>query len=365
MKLFKSSYKFQMIIFFLNFFLVLNNPSSNLDKNNFEHLTINTTKNSMKKLSNEICNIKNCLVCKNRNECIKCKGGYELDKKRCYSTNCHIYGFCKFCDEYDCLKCMKGFKLNYGICDEKEVSRKKLYFIIFLIFSIFSFIIYICIRYKKIAKLKITTGQVIKFIHPKSGFYQLHYEVNNNILDNSSNSNSQIVSHSSEEISEHNDKHPEKLQTPIVDQCVICGNKSVYTIADCGCSLCLEHYKIIKRKKIIKCKIHNVIISSSISFKMAERSKLKGNALEKLGLQKCPICKINASTQSFNCGCSMRVCEKCFNDNVYVFKYNQCPGCGKEYNPIKITTRWNNKNSYKKIIKNENELENGGIINKK
>ena len=67
---------------------------------------------------------------------------------------------------------------------------------------------------------------------------------------------------------------------------------------------------------------------------MTSKSKIKGNALHKLGLPKCPVCKINDGTQSFNCGCPMRVCENCFNDNVYVFKYNQCPGCGKQYTPI-------------------------------
>ena len=28
-------------------------------------------------------------------------------------------------------------------------------------------------------------------------------------------------------------------------------------------------------------------------------------------------------------------CEKCFNDNVYFLKYNQCPGCGMPFNPQK------------------------------
>ena len=46
----------------------------------------------------------------------------------------------------------------------------------------------------------------------------------------------------------------------------------------------------------------------------------------------------------------MRVCEKCFNDNVYVFKYNQCPGCGMTYNPIK-KERKRNKSSEEAIKK--------------
>ena len=355
MKNFKSLLKLQLIIFSLNFLSIVSYPISKNNKK-LNLIKTNTSHTSQKKLSNEICNIKNCLVCENRNECIKCNEGFELDKKRCYSKNCHIYGFCKFCDEYDCLKCMKGYKLNYGICDQMEVSRKKLYFLIFIFILLIIFIIYICIRYKNIAKLKIATGQVIKFIHPKSGFYQLHYESTNENPDNSK----QVISFNS------SDNKLEKIQTlpPVVDRCVICEVKNVYAIADCGCSICLLHYKLIKRNQNIKCKIHNVTISSNISFKMAERSKIQGNAVEKLGLQKCPICKINSGTQSFNCGCKMKVCEKCFNDNVYVFKYNQCPGCGQKYNPIKMTVRWN-KNSSEHGLNFEKNEENGAAENGK
>lgn len=346
MRLFHSFFKFQLILFSLKFFGTLGYPNSIQNKYK-DNLSSNTSK-SPKKLSSEICNIKNCLVCENRNECIKCKEGFELNKKRCYSTSCNIYGFCKFCDEYDCLKCIKGYKLNYGICDQIEVSRKILYFLIFIFSFVIIFIIYICIRYRRLARIRISTGQIIKFIHPKSGFYQLHYEITHETSDNSK-SNIQV---------QNNEKILEKIKSPIVDRCVVCDNKNVYTIADCGCSLCFLHYKKAKQNKNIKCNIHNVLITSNISFKMAERSKLHGNALEKLGLQKCPICKINSGTQSFNCGCPMKVCEKCFNDNVYVFKYNQCPGCGKQYNPIKMTVRWI-KSSSEYNIRNKNRQENG------
>jgi len=360
MKFFLSFSKFQIIILIINIFSSLDFPLSKKEKKpNYINTDNNDKKTnfSPKKLSNEICNIKNCLSCENRNECIKCKEDYILDKKRCYSTNCQIYGFCKFCDEYDCLKCDKGYKLNYGICELKEVSRKKFYLIIFINICLIIFIIYICVRYRQIARIKIATGQVIKFIHPKSGFYQLHYEVKNETLNDSDNKvrlQSSVVS-------------PDKIDkdvSPMVDSCVICRNKTLYAIADCGCSICFNHFKIIRKKHNMRCPIHNVFITSNISFKMAERSKIQGNALEKLGLQKCPICKINEGTQSFNCGCTMRVCEKCFNDNVYVFKYNQCPGCGQKYNPIKFTRRWN-KNQNEPKNKMKIKEENGGTLNDK
>ena len=137
-----------------------------------------------------------------------------------------------------------------------------------------------------------------------------------------------------------------EVQSAEVNVCVVCGSKKTYGIADCGCSLCYDDYKIAKGdKEKIKCKIHNVFLSSNISFEIF-KSNIKGNAVEKLGLSKCPICKINDGTQGFNCGCPMKVCEKCFNDNVYVFKYNQCPGCGMPYVPV---------NKIKKKKKNEEE----------
>ena len=326
------------LIIYINKFLIYSCTIS-FQKNNNNNFQFKNILIKPRRLSNYICNIKNCLACDNRNECINCKEGYQLDNKRCYSKNCEIYGFCKFCDEYDCLKCLKGYKLNYGICDRRETSKKKLFMIIAVPMILLALIIYLCIRYKKLARIKISTGQVIKFIHPRAGFYQLNYENKNEIVDMSRN---KIFSSSNETGSE---KEP-----PVVKCCVVCGNKNTYSIADCGCSLCQEHDKIIKIEKNINCRVHNVILTSTISFKMAVKSDIKGNALEKLGLPKCPICKINDGTQSFNCGCPMRLCEKCFNDNVYVLKYNQCPGCGKPYIPIKNLKK-RNKSSEETIKK--------------
>ena len=329
MKIFRVI-SFSSFFIFINKFILSNCSSSIIHQNE----DIN-----QRKLTDSLCNIKNCITCDNRNECIKCKEGFQLDNKRCYTKSCEIYGFCKYCDEYDCLKCLKGYKLNYGICDTKESSKKKLYFGVFLTILFIAIIIYLYIRYKKISLMKIRTGQIIKFVHPKSGFYQLNYE-NNNVPDVST---SKVLFSTNKEIEGGK-------ESPVVNTCVVCENKNTYTIADCGCSICFEHYKMIKLNKKIQCKIHKVDLTSTISFKMEIKSKIKGNALEKLGLPKCPICKINDGTQSFNCGCSMKVCEKCFNDNVYVFKYNQCPGCGMPYHPIKFTKR-KNKSSEEKIDK--------------
>jgi len=310
----------------VNFIIILNEITINLCFDSKKEKVSSVKKSFyIRNLYNEICNIKNCLTCDNRNECIKCKEGYELYKKRCYTKNCEIYGFCKFCDEYDCLKCKKGYKINYGICEKKEPSKKKFFLILFIILLILFSFIYLYYRHKKFFIEKIRNGKVIQFIHPKSGFYQLQFE--NYEEPENDITNGKIISHT-------NENKYEKM-SPIVNYCSICENKNTYCIADCGCSICYEDYKSIKAGRKILCKIHKVYITSKISFKIVERSQIKGNALEKLGLKQCPICKINPGTESFNCGCSMKLCEKCFNDNVYILKYNQCPGCGKSYIPIK------------------------------
>ena len=189
-------------------------------------------------------------------------------------------------------------------------------------------LMYLYLYLKKRAKEKIETGQVIKFLHPKSGYYKLNFEKSNN--------SEEIQDSQDKSLSSANSDSGAENKSPEVKMCVVCGNKKTYTIADCGCSLCLEDYKIIKGdKERIQCRVHKLFLSCNISFEMYYKSHIKGNAVEKLGLPKCPICKINDGTQSFNCGCPMRVCEKCFNDNVYVLKYSQCPGCGKHYIPLK------------------------------
>ena len=278
---------------------------------------------------------KNCIKCLEKNECLKCREGFELIDKRCYRTSCDVFGFCKYCDDYDCLKCQRGYKLNYGICDKKVLSKKILFVKIMVPIMVIILLIYYYLYRRKKAKEKIETGQVIKSRHPKSGFYHMNFEKyfqNSSSEENLSNS-SQNKSLSSS-VSD-----PSETPSAEVNYCVVCGSKKTYGIADCGCSLCLEDFKLARSdKEKIKCRIHNVFLSANITFEIY-KSNIKGNAVERLGLSKCPICKINDGTQSFNCGCPMKVCEKCFNDNVYVLKYNQCPGCGAPYIPLKIAKK--------------------------
>ena len=119
--------------------------------------------------------------------------------------------------------------------------------------------------------------------------------------------------------------------------CIVCGKKKIYAFADCGCGLCKIHWKYIKYNNYnekINCRKHGTQLKSII-FSLDNQSNIKGHAVEKLGLKKCPICKLNNGTQSFNCKCNMKLCEKCFNEYVYILNYSQCPGCGMPYNPSK------------------------------
>ena len=280
---------------------------------------------------------KNCIKCLEKNECLKCREGFELIDKRCYRTSCGVFGFCKYCDDYDCLKCQRGYKLNYGICDKKVLSKKILFVKIMVPIMVIILLIYYYLYRRKKAKEKIETGQIIKSRHPKSGFYHMNFEKyfqNSSSEENLSNSSQNKSLSSSSSLSD-----PSETPSAEVNYCVVCGSKKTYGIADCGCSLCLEDFKLARSdKEKIKCRIRNIFLSANITFEIY-KSNLKGNVIEKLGLSKCPICKINDGTQSFNCGCPMRVCEKCFNDNVYVLKYNQCPGCGAPYIPLKIAKK--------------------------
>ena len=276
------------------------------------------------------CNIKNCEKCGKTNECKKCKNNFKLLENRCYNTECQIFGFCSYCDEFDCIQCEKGYQLNFGTCDKQVNGFKKKLILGILIPTIFiSIFLYIYLYIKKKNRKIIETGKVINLKHPQPGNYVILPETlreETTTIDSFSKSSN--VTHTT--TNESTDDGGE------TKDCIVCGKKKSYAFADCGCALCKEHWKYIRNidnEKII-CRIHGTPLKSII-FSLDNKSSIKGNAVERLGLKICPICKINNGTQSFNCECNMKLCEKCFNDNVYILKYNQCPGCGNPYNPKK------------------------------
>ena len=272
------------------------------------------------------CNIKNCQRCENPNKCLKCKSNYKLIDNHCYNTECQIFGFCSYCNEFDCVQCLKGYKLNFGTCD-KTVNgfKKKLIFGILIPTLTLSIILYICVYFKKKNKKLIETGKVINLKHPQPGNYIILPEIFKEEQSTDSFSRSSNITQTNESTDDGDIKN-----------CILCGKKNIYAFADCGCGLCKVHWNSMKNnidEKII-CRKHGTPLKSII-FSLDNKSSIKGNAVERLGLKICPVCKINNGTQSFNCECNTKICEKCFNDNVYFLKYNQYPGCGMPFNPQK------------------------------
>lgn len=287
----------------------------------------NTTYNQIKLSNSLICNIKNCERCGKTNECLNCKVNYTLVDNHCYNTKCQIFGFCNYCDEFDCMECIEGYQLNFGTCDRKVNGyKKKLFFGILIPTLILSIIIYLYIHIKNKNKIIIETGKVINLKHPQPGNYIILPETFREEQNKSDSS-----SHSSG-LTQLN----ETIENEEIKECIVCRKKKIYAFADCGCGLCKEHWNYIKNtnsEKIV-CRKHNTILRNII-FSLDNKTNIKGNAIDKLGLKICPVCKINNGTQSFNCECNMKICQKCFNDNVYILKYNQCPGCGLPYNSKK------------------------------
>ena len=277
--------------------------------------------------NNIICNIKNCENCFNSNSCSKCKNGFELYNNLCYSTECSIFGHCNLCNNYDCIKCDKGYKLLYGTCDIKQNTKLFIQVLSYLIQSfviiIIVIIFFICRNLDK-KKIIFVKDNIIKEKHPKCGNYIIiNTEKSNTSNDDNNISNiSYLQTSSSSSFEKKNGKLNEKKG------CILCDKESIF-ICDCGCGLCKEHYNKIKNDNLI-CPIHNINLEKKFYFSLDKKSNIKGCAIENLGQQICPICKINNGIQGFNCDCNMKLCLKCFNENVYVFKYNTCPGCGKK-----------------------------------
>ena len=282
--------------------------------------------------NNQICNIKNCENCSDSNSCLTCKKGFELHNKSCYSTECSVFGFCNLCNNYDCIRCEKGYKLLYGTCDIKQNSKLFIQVLSYIIPSfviiIILIIFFICRNLDK-KKIVFVKDNIIKEKHPKCGNYIIVNTEKSNLSNDETNishiSYLQTSSSSSFEKNKRNEKLNKKKENK---GCILCNKESIF-ICNCGCGLCKEHYNKIKNENLI-CPIHNINLEKKFYFSLDKKSNIKGCAIENLGQQLCPICKINTAVQGFNCNCNMKLCLKCFNENVYVFKYNTCPGCGKK-----------------------------------
>ena len=293
-------------------------------------------KSQLRELGN--CYVANCNYCASKDQCDQCKPGYEALNSKCYSTKCQIFTKCKYCTELDCVHCEKGYKISYGFCEIDE-NLFKLHillgvilplFIIFII--ILSCILYFKRRNKKISQ-KVISADIIGQRKPTSGQYIIINTTNINNSGTISFSDDKTISSAS--IGIINKIKKNVISSKIKgnnnnnsNHCILC-EKSIFSFSTCGCGLCKEH----SVEKDQKCPIHNCLLEDNMVIKKEKKKKLekKNSNNSDDDVKMCPVCKIKNGTVSFNCGCPVLLCTKCFNDNVYVFKFNRCPGCNKPY----------------------------------
>ena len=295
------------------------------------------TNELFRKLPN--CYVANCNYCASKDQCDQCKPGFELLNSKCYSTKCQIFRKCKYCTEFDCVHCEKGYKVSYGFCEIDE-NLFKLHILlgvilpIFILFIIILSCIIYCRRKKKKISQKVISADIVGQRKPTSGQYIIinTTNINNsgtisfNDEKNESNTPLGIINKIKKNVISSKFKHNNSSGN--INHCVLC-EKSIFSFSNCGCGLCKEH----SLQKDQKCPIHNSLLEDNMVIKKEKKKLEKKNSHNEDDVKICPVCKIKNGTVSFNCGCPVLLCTKCFNDNVYVFKFNRCPGCNKPYDP--------------------------------
>ena len=279
------------------------------------------------------CNVKNCISCKTPNECYRCKENFTLSNYKCFSNKCEIYGFCKYCSEFECRKCLSGYKLEYGFCDELLEDKNILYYYVIPIFIIFLFIVFCIIKYIKYSRHAIISADVLNYRHPSAGSYIIVTPQRKefNLMDNSINPTS-----ASSTISNLGNDSPAEAT-----KCVFCSKEKIFSFANCGCALCKEHTEMTNNEipnEKLECPVHLTPITRTLYIKRSKKSTLKGNAIEQLGgTSMCYLCKIFPADSNYVCQCGTKLCSRCYIGNLYIFKINKCPGCGKfhDYNSDK------------------------------
>lgn len=284
--------------------------------------------------SEQTCFVVNCATCLKNNKCIQCKNNFTLVENKCLKDTCSIFGKCKYCTEYDCIHCQEGYELDYGFCVQTEDKIRleillglvlPLGLIIFLAFIIF----FIQRRRKKMAAEKVISANILGKKRPKNGQYII---INSTNIQNIGTINIATSNSSHSLNTEISPKESMNGSSLFSNVCVFCNSKNIYSFAQCGCGLCKEH---ISEDNKIECPIHGVSIIGNIVIKKNRKSIVRIKEEDKITgeheVKMCPVCKIMKGTVSFNCGCPVLLCNKCFNDNVFVFKFNKCPGCNKPY----------------------------------
>ena len=285
------------------------------------------------------CSVTNCLSCPLKNECEQCRPHYKLVNKKCYSTQCSMYGECQYCTEFDCVHCQKGYKVEYGYCEISDnIMRLEILFgvVLPLIITVALIILILMIRSrrKRIALKKVVSANMINEKRPANGQYIIinTTNINNNGTINITNTHASEGSFTSPQSSKLNEKLEKDKASVNSNSCVGCNSKNIYSFSPCGCGLCKEHSA---NNSAITCPIHGVAVSDNLIIKKETKTLVRVKSEDKINqsekVKMCPVCKIAQGTMSFNCGCPVLLCDKCFHDNVFVFKFKRCPGCNKPY----------------------------------
>lgn len=282
------------------------------------------------------CYDSNCQECSNQRLCEECKSGFALVKGNCYYTQCSIYGQCDYCTEYDCIQCQPRFKLSYGFCEAtKDYIRLEVLFGVLLPLSIVIIlslmIIFIRRKRLRIQSKKVISADILSKKRPPPGQY---------IIINTTNiTNSGVLNINNTQASESNltvrqeDNSNTNTSKLSVGECIFCRDKSIFSFTACGCGLCKKHYKESKGE-LVYCPNHQSPIVESLVIKKG-RKELRVERLDNSSQCKmCYVCKIHQGTMSFNCGCPILLCSNCFNHNVFVFKFQRCPGCNEPYKGV-------------------------------
>lgn len=293
------------------------------------------------------CYVTNCLSCPKKNQCEECRPNYILVNKKCYSTQCSTYGECKYCTEFDCVHCEQGYKVSYGFCEISDnlIRLEILFGVVLPLLIIMALVIAIFLIRKKRRKIsleKVISANMINQKRPSSGQYIIINTTNINNTGTINITNTQGSDSFSSPTSSTREKAQKDGAKEVINSnnCVICNSKIIFSFSQCGCGLCKEH--ALGNNKM--CPIHGVPLTDSLIIKNDKKSIVRIKSDEKINEQEkvkmCPVCGVVRGTTSFNCGCPVLLCDKCFNDNVFVFKYNRCPGCNKPYffTPVKKKT---------------------------
>ena len=288
-----------------------------------------------------LCYIQNCLECSEDNNCSVCKHRYTLVNNRCLSTDCEVFGQCKFCTDFDCVYCSPGYQVEYGFCEKGDnlVRFEILLGVVLPLFIVvaLSLIVYFVRRRRiKLAMEKNMLNEVINSKKkPKSGQYII---INTTNINNSGNINGHINNNVNITNTQGSEGFPIieresglKENFPVKgfqlgSDCVICHSKQIFSFAQCGCGLCKEHTFV----RNMLCPNHQTSLSENFivkkNFKKIVKKNSENSDDEKNDVKMCAMCRIAPGTVSFNCGCPMLLCGKCYNDNIYVSGFNQCPG---------------------------------------